>query len=139
MATFLKIGIIGLGRMGQLYARTLATQVSGVRLYAIADVSEQARTQVAEECSVSHTFADALELIALPELDAVVVTTPTNTHHDLVIAAAEAGKAIFCEKPLALTLQENHRVLEAVARAKVSLQVGFMRRFDTAYQKAKAL
>ncbi len=145
MATLLKMGIIGLGRMGQLYARTLATQVSGVRLYAIADVSEQARTQVAEEFGVahashaSHIFADALELIALPELDAVVVTTPTNTHHDLVIAAADAGKAIFCEKPLALTLQENHRVLEAVARAKVSLQVGFMRRFDAAYQKAKAL
>src|SRR6266704_2968710 len=139
MSTPLKIGVIGLGRMGQLYARTLATRVSGVQLYAVADVSEQARTRVADEFSVFHAFAHAHELIALPDLDAVVIATPTSTHQDLAIAAAEASKAIFCEKPLALTLEENHRVLEAVARAQVPLQVGFMRRFDAAYQKAKAL
>jgi predicted dehydrogenase len=86
--------------MGQLYARTLATQVSGVHLYAVANLDEHARKQVAEEFGVSHVFADAYELIALPELDAVVIATPTNTHHDLVIAAADAGKAIFCEKPM---------------------------------------
>ncbi len=136
MSTPLKIGVIGLGRMGQLYARTLATQISGAHLYAVADVGKQARMQVADEFSVSHAFVDALELFRLPELDAVVIATPTSTHHDLVIAAANAGKAIFCEKPLALTLEENHRVLEAVARAQVPLQVGFMRRFDAAYQKA---
>lgn len=100
MSTALKIGVIGLGRMGQLYARTLATQVSGVHLYAVANLDEHARKQVAEEFGVSHVFADAYELIALPELDAVVIATPTNTHHDLVIAAADAGKAIFCEKPM---------------------------------------
>jgi scyllo-inositol 2-dehydrogenase (NAD+) len=139
MSTLLKIGVIGLGRMGQLYTRTLATQVSGVHLYAVADVGEQSRKQVADEFSVPHAFADAYELMTLPELDAVVIATPTSTHHDLVIAAAGAGKAIFCEKPLALTLEDNHRVLEAVAQAQVPLQIGFMRRFDAAYQKAKAL
>ena len=139
MSTPLKIGVIGLGRMGQLYARTLVTRVSGVQLFAVADISEQVRTRVADEFSVFHAFAHAHELISLPDLDAVVIATPTSTHQDLVIAAAEAGKAIFCEKPLALTLEENHRVLEAVARAQVPLQVGFMRRFDAAYQKAKAL
>jgi scyllo-inositol 2-dehydrogenase (NAD+) len=139
MSTALKIGVIGLGRMGQLYARTLATQVSGVHLYAVANLDEHARKQVAEEFGVSHVFADAYELIALPELDAVVIATPTNTHHDLVIAAADAGKAIFCEKPLALTLEETHRALGAVARAQVPLQIGFMRRFDAGYQKAKTL
>ncbi len=139
MSTPLKIGVIGLGRMGQLYARTLATQISGAHLYAVADVGKQARMQVADEFSVSHAFVDALELFRLPELDAVVIATPTSTHHDLVIAAANAGKAIFCEKPLALTLEEHHRVLGAIARARVPLQVGFMRRFDAAYQKAKAM
>ena len=139
MSAPLKIGVIGLGRMGQLYARTLATQVSGVHLYAIANLGEQVRTQVAERFGVFHAFADALELMALPELDAVVIATPTSTHYDLVIAAASAGKAIFCEKPLALTLEETHSALEAVARAQVPLQVGFMRRFDAGYQKAKAL
>lgn len=139
MSAPLKMGVIGLGRMGQLYARILTTQISGSRLYAVAEVNEQARIRLADELKVPHAFADSRELIALPELDAVVIATPTSTHHDLVIAAAGLGKAVFCEKPLALTLPENHRVLEATARAQVPLQVGFMRRFDSGYQKAKAL
>ncbi|HEY6411013.1 MAG TPA: inositol 2-dehydrogenase [Ktedonobacteraceae bacterium] len=139
MSTPIKIGVIGLGRMGQLYTRALARQVSGAHLYAVADVGEEARRLVGDEFSVPYTFGDAHELLALAELDAVVIATPTSTHHDLVIAAAGAGKAIFCEKPLALTLEENHRVLEAVAQAQVPLQIGFMRRFDAAYQKAKTL
>jgi scyllo-inositol 2-dehydrogenase (NAD+) len=139
MSTPLKIGVIGLGRMGQLYARMLATQVSGVHLYAVAEVHEQARTRMADEFSVSHAFVDPHALLALPELDAVVIATPTGTHSALVIAAASAGKAIFCEKPLALTLEETHTALDAVTRANVPLQVGFMRRFDAAYQKARTL
>src|SRR5215471_1061174 len=139
MSTQLKLGLIGLGRMGQLYARTLATQIVGVQLYALAEAREQSRTILAREFNVPNTFADANELIALPELDAVVIATPTSTHPELVIAAAKAGKAIFCEKPLALTLEETLAALEAVAQANVPLQIGFMRRFDAAYQKARLL
>jgi len=135
----MKIGVIGLGRMGQLYTRMLATQMNGVRLHAVADTNEQACSRVTDELSVSYVFTDPYELIALPELDAVVITTPTSTHADLVSAAAQADKAIFCEKPLALTLADTRSALEAVERAHVPLQVGFMRRFDAAYQKAKAL
>jgi scyllo-inositol 2-dehydrogenase (NAD+) len=86
--------------------------------------------------NVPHAFADAYELIEHPEIDAVIITTPTSTHHHLVIAAAQAGKAIFCEKPLALTIEETQAALDTVGRAKVPLQIGFMRRFDRAYQKA---
>ena len=139
MSAPLKLGVIGLGRMGQLYARILANQISSVRLYAVAEVNEQVQRRLGDELNVSYLFADALELLALPELDAVVIATPTSTHPNLVISAAAAGKAIFCEKPLALTLEETRKVLEAVARAQVPLQVGFMRRFDAAYQKAKTL
>src|SRR5438270_7099962 len=139
MSARVKIGVVGLGRMGRLYTRMLATQIDGAYLYAVAEVDEQARSQVLDVLGVPHAFADAYELMMLPELDAVVITTPTSTHHELVIAAAEAGKAIFCEKPLALTLEETQASMEAVARAQVPLQVGFMRRFDAAYQKAKAL
>ena len=139
MSVPLKMGVIGLGRMGQLYARLLATQVSGVQLYAVAEVDGQAQIRMVDELRVPCAFADARELIALPELDAVVIATPTSTHHDLVIAAAGAGKAIFCEKPLALTLEETRTALEAVAQAQVPLQIGFMRRFDAGYQKAKTL
>ena len=139
MPARLKIGVIGLGRMGQLYARTLATQISGGQLYAIAEPDEQTRTVLTDEFGVSHSFAHAQELLALPALDAVVIATPTKTHAELVIAAAHAGKAIFCEKPLALTLEETRKVLNIVAQTDVLLQVGFMRRFDAAYLKAKTL
>ncbi len=136
MPARLKFGVIGLGRMGQLYARFLAGQIEGVSLYAVAEVDERARLATAEALGTLHAFAEPDDLLALPELDAVVIATPTSTHTPLVLAAARAGKAIFCEKPLALTVEETLEAMEAVERAKVPLQVGFMRRFDAAYQKA---
>jgi scyllo-inositol 2-dehydrogenase (NAD+) len=139
MPALIKMGVIGLGRMGRLYARILATQVTGAQLYAVAEAGDQARAQVEDELSIPYVFTDAYEAIAHPDLQAVIITTPTSTHHDLVIAAAGAGKAIFCEKPLALTLRETRAMIEAASRARVPLQVGFMRRFDPAYQRAKAM
>lgn len=134
-----KVGIIGLGRMGRLYARLLASQVAGVSLHAIAEVDEQARAQVAGELHIPRAFADPFELLSLPDVEAVLITTPTSTHAELVIAAAREGKAIFCEKPLALTLAETHSMIEATSRTGVPLQVGFMRRFDAGYSRAKQL
>lgn len=139
MPASLNVGVIGLGRMGQLYTRLLATRVAGVTLYAIAEIDTSARQRTAAEFNIPHACSEAEELLALPELDAVVIATPTSTHAELVKAAARAGKAIFCEKPLALTIAETRTVLDAVEQARVPLQVGFMRRFDTAYQEAKAL
>jgi inositol 2-dehydrogenase len=139
MSTPLKVGVIGLGRMGQLYARLLATQVAGVLLYAIAEIDTSARQRIADEFSILHACAEPEDLLALRELDAVIIATPTSTHAELAIAAARAGKAIFCEKPLALTIDGTQAVIDAVIQAQVPLQVGFMRRFDAAYQEAKAL
>jgi scyllo-inositol 2-dehydrogenase (NAD+) len=139
ISTPLKMGVIGLGRMGHLYAQTLMTQVPGVQLHAVAEMDEQLRTSAAREFNVLHAFANVQQLLSLPELQAVVIATPTQTHAELVIAAARMGKAIFCEKPLALTLAETHAVLDVIAQTNVPLQVGFMRRFDAAYTRAKAL
>jgi inositol 2-dehydrogenase len=139
MPDLLNLGVIGLGRMGGLYARTLATQVTGVRLYAVADPDAEVRAGVAGAFQVPHALASAADLIALPDLHAVVIATPTSTHHELVIAAAQAGKAIFCEKPLAISVADTQAALAAVEQAGVPLQVGFMRRFDAAYTRAKAL
>lgn len=132
------IGVLGLGRMGYLYAGTI-THVPGAVLYAAADPEDQPRARVAAEYNVPHLFADPHELLVLPDLDAVVIATPTSTHKDLVIAAAEAGKAIFCEKPIALTIQDTYAALTAVERAGVPLQIGFMRRFDAAYARANEI
>ncbi len=139
MAALVNVGVIGLGRMGQLYARILATQISGARLFAVSEVSEQARQQFAGQYDVSRVFADPYELLSQPELEAVVIATPTSTHHDLVMAAARAGKAIFCEKPLALDPKENVVMIAEAEKAGVPLQVGFMRRFDAGYRRAKKL
>jgi scyllo-inositol 2-dehydrogenase (NAD+) len=139
MSASLKVGVIGLGRMGQLYAHLLATQVAGVLLYAVAEIDTPTRQRVADEFHIPHACTEVEKLLALRELDAVIIATPTSTHAELVMAAARAEKAIFCEKPLALTIEGTREVIDAVARAQVPLQVGFMRRFDRAYQEAKAL
>ncbi len=134
----LNIGILGLGRMGYLYAGTIA-QVPGANLYAVADVSEQARARIAAEFDAPHLLSDPQDLLALPDLDGVIIATPTSTHKDLVIAAAKAKKAVFCEKPIALTIADTHAALAAVESAGVPLQIGFMRHFDAAYVRAKEI
>ena len=139
MPARLRVAVIGLGRMGQLYARALASQVEGVRLYAVADSNEAPRAALAAEYGVPHAFADAREAFALPDADAVIIATPTSTHPDLVIAAAQAGKPVYCEKPLALTLAETRAAIAAVEQAGVPLQIGFNRRFDRGYRRAKEL
>lgn len=139
MAAPLNVAIIGYGRMGQLYAQTIRTQVPEARLLAVVEAADEARAKAAADLAPPHLFADAEAALALPDLDAVVIAAPTSAHAKLVIAAAAAGKAIFCEKPLALTLADTHAALDAVRRAGVPLQVGFMRRFDPAYQHAQAL
>ncbi|MFO7170097.1 MAG: Gfo/Idh/MocA family oxidoreductase [Chloroflexota bacterium] len=133
----LNFAVIGLGRMGQQYAQ-IVSQLPGARLYALAE-PDDARRREYEGSGVPHVLADAHEALALAGLDAVVIATPTSTHDQLVIAAAQAGLAIFCEKPLALTIEGTRAALAAVERAGVPLQVGFMRRFDPAYQRARAL
>lgn len=129
----LNVAVIGFGRMGQIYARTIADHIDGAALYAVVD--PVLREEALDGLAVPHVLEEAAEALALPDLHAVVIATPTSTHRDLVTAAARAGKAIFCEKPLALTLDDTHEALAAVEKAGVLLQVGFMRRFDTSYRE----
>ena len=139
MKAFLNIAVFGLGRMGSIYAQTIAREIPLARLYAVADPDVQARADFAARFDAPRIFEDPREALALPDLDAVVIATPTGAHGSLVSAAAGAGKAIFCEKPLALTLAETRAALAAVEQAGVALQVGFMRRFDAGYRRAKTM
>jgi scyllo-inositol 2-dehydrogenase (NAD+) len=132
----IRIAVIGLGRMGRFYAQTLAALGPRVELYAVADPDPRARAAVQTELGLTRAFDRPEAVLGLSEIDAVVVASPTSTHADVLIAAATAGKAIFSEKPLALSLAETHAALAAVERAGVVLQVGFMRRFDPAYRQA---
>jgi scyllo-inositol 2-dehydrogenase (NAD+) len=133
----LNVGLIGLGRLGRVYARDLSSRIAETRLAAVADVSPGAAAAVAQEFDVRAAYADPRELIADPAVEAVVVASPTHTHRELAIAAIEAGKPTFCEKPLALGLDECRAVQEAVERRGTFFQMGFMRRFDPGYVAGK--
>ena len=131
------IGVIGLGRMGRIYARHAATQIDDARLVAVADSQPEALKEFTEASSGLKIYQDYHDLLADDQINGVIVATPTGTHRDVVIAAAEAGKQIFCEKPPALTLKATDEMITAVEKAGILFQVGFMRRFDKGYAAAK--
>ncbi len=136
MNTPINIGVVGLGRLGRLYARYFTNRLPGARLYGVTDIQPEAvKAAVAE--TGAKGFASTAELLADKAVDAVVVMTPTKLHGEVVIAAAAAKKAIFCEKPLSLEIAEGEAMKAAVARHGVFFQLGFMRRFDKAYAAAK--
>jgi len=121
----LRFGLIGTGWIGRFHAQTLATRLPGVTLVAVADPNIEA----AQSIGAPQAYSDPLALIADADVQAVAISSPAATHADLVIAAARAGKHVFCEKPMALTLDEADRAIQAAEEAGVALQVGFNRRF----------
>ena len=125
MSDQLRFGLIGTGWIGRFHAETLARRLPGATLVAVADPNVEA----ARSLNAPRAFADPLELIADPAVEAVAISSPAATHTDLVVAAAQAGKHVFCEKPMALTLDDADRAIAAAADAGVALQVGFNRRF----------
>jgi scyllo-inositol 2-dehydrogenase (NAD+) len=132
-----RVGVIGLGRIGHFYAEAVAALGDRAKLAAIVDPNERVRSAVQQRLGVEHACANVSDALDRAALDAVIVATSTSAHAQVVIAAAERGKPIFCEKPLALSVAETNAVLEVVQRTGVLLQMGFMRRFDTAHVQAK--
>ncbi len=131
------IGLIGAGRMGQVFAYQLAFSVPGVKLVAVADIDGARAAEVAARFGAAASYADYSHLLSRKDVDAVVIVTPTGTHVEVIQAAAAAGKQIFSEKPLALTLAGCDQAIAAVEKAGVKMQVGFMRRYDPPYVVAK--
>jgi inositol 2-dehydrogenase len=132
----LAVGLIGLGRLGKVYARDLATRIPQTRVVAVADPAEGLAEEVAAEFDVPRWSRDPQDVIADAAVEAVVIVSPTSTHHRLVLAAARAGKATFCEKPPSLSLAETLEMKQAVAESGTFFQMGFMRRFDAGYAAA---
>jgi inositol 2-dehydrogenase len=133
----LPVGVIGLGRMGQIYARHLAASTQA-QIVSLSDVVEKRAQELARELDVARWTTDYRELLDNKEIEAVFVTSPTSTHREVVVAATEADKAIFCEKPIALTLEDTDQMIAAIERTGVMFQAGFMRRFDAGYVAARA-
>ncbi|MEA1965103.1 MAG: inositol 2-dehydrogenase [Candidatus Aerophobetes bacterium] len=137
MAKMVNMGIVGTGRIGQIHAKNLLTRFREANLVAVADVDEKSAQQVALKCGGIKWYKDFEQMLEKEDINAVLVCVSTNIHKDIIVYAAQKGKHIFCEKPIALTLKETNEILAAVEKAGVLMQVGFMRRFDPALSSAK--
>jgi scyllo-inositol 2-dehydrogenase (NAD+) len=133
----LNVGLIGLGRLGRVYARDLSSRIAQTRLTAVADTNGALAREAAVQFDVPQAYDDPGRLIADPGVDAIVIVSPTNTHRGVVKTALAAGKPTFCEKPPAISLADATDMVEAEQRTGTFLQMGFMRRFDPGYAAAK--
>jgi myo-inositol 2-dehydrogenase/D-chiro-inositol 1-dehydrogenase len=140
MTAPLNIGVIGAGRIGKIHAENIAYFMHQAKLKAIADVNLTPAIEAwAKGLGVTTVSKDPDVILNDPEIQAVIICSSTDTHSDFVIKAAKAGKHIFCEKPVDLTVAKVFAALEAVRKAGVKLQVGFNRRFDHNFRQVREL
>lgn len=130
------VALFGAGRIGRIHASNLA-RLAGVQLKAVSDPMIDAARALANEHGAT-AVADIDALFADPSIDAVVVASPTTTHSDLITRAAAAGKHIFCEKPVDLSVARAQACAQAVKDANVACMIGFQRRFDPTFAAAHA-
>lgn len=133
----LKIGIIGAGRIGQIHAENLRTKIRDVDIISIADIDKDKAGLLAEKCGNAKCYGGFNEMLEKEDMDAVLICTSTSIHKEAIIKAAKKRVHIFCEKPIALTLEDTNEALAAVKKWGVLMQVAFMRRFDPAILAAK--
>ncbi len=133
------LGVIGAGWMGAFHAETLAQRVPGARLAAVADPVPGTASALVDRFGAGRAYLDAADLLADADVLGVVIAAPSALHAGLVETAAAAGKAVFCEKPMALTLADADRAIAATEAAGVPLQVGFNRRFAADFRRMHAV
>ncbi|WP_337024854.1 MULTISPECIES: Gfo/Idh/MocA family oxidoreductase, partial [unclassified Pantoea] len=131
-----RVGLIGAGRMGSFHGQTVAQLIPGAVLAAVADPVPGAAEKLAATLGAEKSFTDPQAMLDDSTIDAVVIASPARTHAELVVAAARAGKGVFCEKPMAVTLEEADSAIAAAKSAGVVLQVGFNRRFVSGFAAA---
>jgi inositol 2-dehydrogenase len=132
----LGVGVLGVGEMGKRHAENIRRLVPEARLIAVADVAAERARQVAAELEIEHSYGNFEAMLERKDIDAVLIAAPDKFHAHAIGAAARAGKDILCEKPIAVNLADAYAALEAVAKARVRLQIGFMRRYDPAHVAA---
>ncbi|MDD3335131.1 MAG: inositol 2-dehydrogenase [Eubacteriales bacterium] len=135
----LQIGIVGAGRIGNVHAKSVTYSIPEAEVAMITDVNEAAAKKLAETYGVSKWSADYHDILNDPEIDAVLVCSPTPTHADIAIAAMEAGKHVFCEKPVDLTIEKIQKTAEVAQKTGRKLQIGFNRRFDHNHGRVQEL
>jgi len=133
------IAVIGTGRMGSVHVANLVKMIPEANLSAICDIRLDVAQAVADELEIARVVQDYHEVLDDNDIEAVLIASSTNTHAEIIIDSAKAGKHIFCEKPLALDLESIDSALSVVAEANVKLQVGFNRRFDKSFQLVREI
>ncbi|MCJ7752504.1 MAG: inositol 2-dehydrogenase [Armatimonadetes bacterium] len=133
----LGVGLIGAGRIGRLHAQNLAHRIPHASLRALSDVNRKTLEACATELPVPLATDDYRAVLEAPDVQAVAICSSTDTHSQIIEEAAAAGKHIFCEKPIDCDLGRIDRALEAVRKAGVTLQIGFNRRFDPSFRRAR--
>lgn len=133
----IRLCLVGAGRAGMIHARNFSKNVHGASIVAIVDPDRSLLDSAGVELGVDNRFLGYEDALENADFDAIVVVTPTKFHKEIVLAAAAAGKHIFCEKPMAMNEHECSDMIEAANRNKVKLQIGFMRRFDDSFMVAK--
>jgi myo-inositol 2-dehydrogenase/D-chiro-inositol 1-dehydrogenase len=134
----LRIGLIGIGRIGKLHGVNLMRSVQGARVEAAAETMlNDEHRKWAAELGIEKLYKDPMDIMGDRDIDAVFICSSTDTHADLIIKAAESGKQIFCEKPIHTEIPKIKEALEAVKKAGVKLQIGFVRRFDHNHKKVR--
>ena len=139
MAARIRLGVFGAGSMGRFHANTLAFKADGAMIGAIVDAEAGAAERLATATGTARWGSDPELILGDPSIDAAVIATPGPTHVGLIRVAAARGKPIFCEKPLSLDIAECDAAIAAARAAGVPLQLGFQRRYDKGYLRAKAL
>jgi myo-inositol 2-dehydrogenase/D-chiro-inositol 1-dehydrogenase len=134
-----RLGMIGAGRIGKLHAANIATRLAGAALAGVADVYLAAAEETAARHGAPIAAQDYRRLLDDPNVDAVVIASATDTHAQISQEAAQAGKHIFCEKPIDFDLGRIDATLAAVEQAGVKMQVGFNRRFDANFRRVREL
>ena len=134
----LNIGIIGCGKIAETHAQALMKCDDAALVWA-SDIDEQRVRQFAQNYNIPHYTTNHVEMLNSPEVDAVFVCTPSHLHKDIVISSAKAGKHVFCEKPIALSLKDSSEMIDVCSQLGVHLMIGFVRRKDSQWLKFKEL
>ncbi|MGL4484095.1 MAG: inositol 2-dehydrogenase [Anaerovoracaceae bacterium] len=135
----MKVGIIGVGRIGKVHTLSIKNQIPEVEILAVSDINFEEARRWAKEMNIPNAYESYEEIINNPEIDAVLICSATDTHADISSEAAKAGKHIFCEKPVDLTIEKVEQVIAEAKAAGVKLQIGFNRRFDHNFRKVREL
>jgi len=133
----MKLGLIGAGRIGKLHAENITYYIPGVDIKTVADVYKDQAKEWAENLGIVNLISDYKDILSDPEIEAVLICSSTDTHAQMIIESAGAGKHIFCEKPIDFNIERIKKALRAVETAHVKLQIGFNRRFDHNFRKVR--